>query len=320
MQTVIGMFDVRAEAMSAYQALRADGYAAADLDVLTSDDPSDAPKLARLHEFVPQADADIYLEGVRQGATLITVRAEEDDIARAAAILGSFRIVNIGTKAEELHQVRSDLQLAPATGQEIFEVIEEDLEVGKAQVERGRMRIYNKITERQVEEKVGLRDETIRVQRRAVNRTVAPSADLFKERSYELTEVDEVALVNKVARVVEEVTLSKEVVEQIQTVKETLRRQDVEIEEVRNPAAFEEYNSSFRSFYTSNYASSGAEYERYAPAFRFGYKLATTEPFRSQSWAEVEPSARELWEDKNPGSWPQYENAVRYAWSTVTGK
>jgi hypothetical protein len=42
--------------------------------------------------------------------------------------------------------------------------------------------------------------------------------------------------------------------------------------------------------------------EKYSPAFRFGHGLATTEPFRSQSWETIEPDVRQLWEEKNPGT------------------
>jgi hypothetical protein len=70
-------------------------------------------------------------------------------------------------------------------------VIEEELQVGKETVERGRMRIYNVVTEREVKHDVGLRDETIRVNRRPVNRSVTIDPELFRERSFEMVERDE---------------------------------------------------------------------------------------------------------------------------------
>ena len=74
------------------------------------------------------------------------------------------------------------------------------------------MRVYSKVSEREVERPVSLRNTTIRVQRRPVSRAVSVSGtDLFKERLYELPEVDEEAVVNVRGRVIEEVVIGKAV-------------------------------------------------------------------------------------------------------------
>ena len=199
-------------------------------------------------------------------------------------------------------------------------MVEEELEVGTRQVERGRMRIYSKVSEREVERQVSLRDETIRVQRRPVSREVSVSdPDLFKERSYEITEVDEEAVVNIRARVIEEVVIGKEVAEKIETIHQTLRRTDVEVEEVPGVRRFDDYAGDLRSYYTQRLAKSGLGYEKYSPAFRFGHGLATTEPFRSQSWETIEPDVRRLWEEKNPGTREQLKDAVHFSWERVRG-
>ena len=194
-----------------------------------------------------------------------------------------------------------------------MEVVEEELEVGTQRVERGRMRIYSKVSERQVEEQVRLRDETIRVQRRPVRRAVSTAdPNLFRERSYEMTEIDEEAVVHIRAQVIEEVVIGKEVAEKIETIHQTLRRTDVEIEEVPGVRSFAEYADDFHGYYTQRLAKSGLGYEKYSPAFRFGYGLAANEPFRSQPWETIEPDVRRLWEEKNPGSWGQLKDAVRF--------
>jgi stress response protein YsnF len=318
MRTVIGLFEQHDEALKAYTQLANDGIALADLDILTADDKDDEPKLAYLGTIVPEPDIHVYLAGVRQGGTLITANVADSMATRVAEIMSGFSMVNINQRAEELRSTDSSLTLSnPAVDENVIEVIEEELQVGKAEQERGRMRIYNVVTEREVSENVGLRDETIRVQRRAVNRTVAINSDLFKERSFEMVEVDEVATVGKIARVVEEIVLSKDVAEKIETIKETLRRQDVEIEEVPAVRAFEDYEPEFRSYYEANLAGKGFSYDQMAPALRFGYKLAVTEPFRSNPWTAVEADAHRLWEERNPGTWEQAKGAVRLAWEKV---
>jgi uncharacterized protein (TIGR02271 family) len=224
-------------------------------------------------------------------------------------------MVNIVDRSAQLRVQHTDLPNLREDG--VIEVIEEDLEVGKAAVERGRMRIYNVVTERAVEANVGLKDETIRVTRRPVNRAVAINDDLFKSRTYEMVEIDEVAQVAKTARVVEEVYLGKDVLEKTETIKDTLRRQDVEIEEVKFAKAYDEYYSDFYRWYNDNLLNKGLTYEDVTPGMKFGYNLATTEPFRSSSWSTIENDAMALWEEKNPGTWDANKGVVKYAWEWV---
>ncbi len=352
MKTVIGLFDRAEEAKRAFATLVAEGYAKADLDILTNDDQDDVPKLARMHSWIPEPDVDIYLRGVRDGGTIVTANVGDTAVARAASILGSFDMVNIGKRAGDLarkvapaaiatagaaaaaakqatsavpKQVPVAAKVPPkevaltdaARNDNVLEVIEEDLAVGKEQVERGRMRIYNVVTEREVAQNIALKDETLRVQRRPINRAVEFSPDLFRARSFEMVEMDEIAQVKKTARVVEEVTLGKEVVNKIETIKETLRRQDVQVEEIPAVRPFDAYGDEFKNFYTKQLASTGVTYESLTPAFRFGHGLATREPFRSSPWTAVEADARHIWEEKNPGTWNQSKAVVRYAWESV---
>src|SRR5215510_15953799 len=207
MKTVIGLFDEKNEAMRAYSALAHEGYAQADLDILTSDDSDDRPKLAHMREWIPEPDVTTYLEGVKHGGTIITANVADSAATRAAEIMSGYKMVNINARANELKKTtRSDLKLSdPAKDDNVLEVIEEQLEVGKESVERGRMRIYNVMSEREVSQDVGLRDETIRVNRRPANRAVKIDPDLFKPRSFEMIETDEIAKVGKTARVIEEV-------------------------------------------------------------------------------------------------------------------
>lgn len=112
-------------------------------------------------------------------------------------------------------------------------VIEENLEVGKQEVETGGARITSRIVERPVEETINLREEHVSVERKAVNRPVDETdVNAFKEEELELTEHAEVPVVNKEARVVEEVSLNKEVEEREETIKDTLRNTEVEAERI----------------------------------------------------------------------------------------
>jgi uncharacterized protein (TIGR02271 family) len=118
---------------------------------------------------------------------------------------------------------------------EVIPVAEEHLHVGKRAVERGRVRVRSYVVETPVEETVTLRDETVSVERRAVDRPLGEvPADAFRERSIEVTETDEQAVVAKEARVTEELVVRKEVATETETVRDTVRRTEVEIEDDRN--------------------------------------------------------------------------------------
>lgn len=111
MRTVIGLFDDRNEAMHAYGALLREGFARADLDILTSDDRDDEPKLAHMREWVPEPDATTYLEGIRHGGTVVTANTADTAVARAAEIMSGYRMVSIRERAADLQEKRSDLRL-----------------------------------------------------------------------------------------------------------------------------------------------------------------------------------------------------------------
>jgi len=113
-------------------------------------------------------------------------------------------------------------------------IVEEHLAVGKRAVEGGGARIHTRVIETPVTESVTLHEEHVTVDRHAVNRPVT-SADLnnaFQETSIELRERSEVPVVAKEARVVEEITVGKTATERTETVTDTVRRTDVDVEEL----------------------------------------------------------------------------------------
>jgi hypothetical protein len=71
------------------------------------------------------------------------------------------------------------------------------------------------------------------VERRPVDRPVQPGDAVFEERVIEASERSEEAVVTKEARVVEEIGLRKEADTRTETVRDTVRRQEVEVEDDR---------------------------------------------------------------------------------------
>ena len=123
---------------------------------------------------------------------------------------------------------------AAARGQneEVLPVVEEELRVGKRQVQQGGVRVYSRVTERPVEEQVELRQERVSVERRPVDRPITDRDRAFQEKAIEATEKREEAVVDKKARVVEEVAVKKDVDQKTETIRDTVRKTDVEVEQL----------------------------------------------------------------------------------------
>ena len=121
--------------------------------------------------------------------------------------------------------------------EEQIPVVEEQVNIGKRTVERGGVRVRSYVVETPVEEQVRLRDETVTVERRPggmVEGSADVPADAFRERTIEVTETDEEAVVSKTAHVRETVVVRKDVEERAQSVRDTVRRTEVEIEDTRD--------------------------------------------------------------------------------------
>jgi uncharacterized protein (TIGR02271 family) len=122
---------------------------------------------------------------------------------------------------------------ARSTQEAVMPVVQEELQVGKRAVERGGVRVIQRVTQTPVKEMIRLREERAVIERRPVDRA-ATEADLanFRETSVEVREMSEEAVVAKTARVVEEVVVGKDVQERVETVSDNVRRTDVEVEQL----------------------------------------------------------------------------------------
>jgi uncharacterized protein (TIGR02271 family) len=119
---------------------------------------------------------------------------------------------------------------------EVIPVAEERLTVGKRDVSHGRVRIRSYMVERPVSEQVNLREEHVEVERRPVSGTTQAgtiSGDPFQERTIEVEERSEEAVVSKEARVVEEVVVRKEAEQRTETISDTVRKTEVNVEDER---------------------------------------------------------------------------------------
>src|SRR4029450_7622525 len=290
---------------------------------------------------VPYDEAHAYTEGVRRGGALVVVESSDDRAERGMEILRRLHPVDIHQRPPQWRhegwtgydanaitstptsstatatrssqeQARSTTRVADkgartqrVEGQKevAIPVVQEDIAIGKREVERGHVRIYSRVTEQPIEESVRLREEKVTVERRPVDRpaTDADFAAAGKE-VIEMTGTAEEPVVTKRARVVEEVVVQKEATEHTETVRGTERHTDVDIQRepetatetrrVLAPQDFATYDPIFRQHYATAFAGKGAAYTEYEPAYRYGYELGTNERYRGRDWAALEADAR----------------------------
>jgi len=116
---------------------------------------------------------------------------------------------------------------------EVIPVAEERLNVGKRDVSHGRVRVRSYVVETPVSEQVSLRQEHVEVERRPVDRATTSAEDAFQERTIEMDERSEEAVISKEARVKEELVLKKDVEQRTKTVSDTVRSTEVNVEDER---------------------------------------------------------------------------------------
>ena len=169
-----------------------------------------------------EEDVRAFEDAVRRGKALVAAQAPEEKLDRATAIMDRYEAAG-----QEQGRGRQ-------TGEETVPVVEEELEVGKRKVVRGGVRVSSRVVERPVEEKVRLREEHVEADRERVDRRLSPeeAEAAFKERTVEMTETAEEAEIRKEARVVEQVSLEKRAEEHTETVRDKVRRTEVEVEEL----------------------------------------------------------------------------------------
>jgi uncharacterized protein (TIGR02271 family) len=115
---------------------------------------------------------------------------------------------------------------------EILHLAEEQLQVGKKMAETGRTRVRRFVTEREASADVKLHEEHAEVLRRAITDPKFVGDIDWADKEIEVVETAEHALVNKTARIVEEVSLKKVGTDRVETVRDKIRRQQAEIQRI----------------------------------------------------------------------------------------
>jgi uncharacterized protein (TIGR02271 family) len=216
--------------------------------------------------FLPDEDRATYAEGLRRGGYIVTVQADSAHYEKAIDILDDEGTVDLDQRAQSWRQEgwtgasagysgrgtsstaggtmgsaaaratasTTDARTQGSAGrEEVIPVTEEQLKVGKREVGHGRVRVRSYVVEQPVQEQVNLRQENVHVERRPVDRAATAADNMFRERTIEAEEKREEAVVNKEARVKEELVVKKDVDQRTETVSDKVRRTEVEVEDER---------------------------------------------------------------------------------------
>ena len=271
-KTLVGIFDDNAAAQDAVKQLTNAGIKQGDISIAKNNggngyatygganskdyttETSVGDKIANFFDGIFGTDINddergVYAESVRRGSTVVTVHTDDNMLDRAADILNNAGAVDVDRRSAQYRasgykkfdanaplyndeQIRNERQNYAGQNEIALPVIEEQLNVGKRVVQKGGVRVHTRMTEKDVQETVNLREENVTVDRRDVDRA-ASDADFaaVKDGNFSVTTQAEVPVVSKDARVVEEVVVGKNVTEHTETVSDTVKRTDVEVEQ-----------------------------------------------------------------------------------------
>jgi uncharacterized protein (TIGR02271 family) len=276
--------------------------------------------------FADDRDRHTYAEAARRGGIIVSVESADAATDRVVEIMRRHNAVDLDNRAstwrnegwtgyaagarttgradESIAQMNTtpQQQAQPmaqtseySQGGEVIPVIEEELRVGKRAVQQGGVRVYSRVTERPVEEQVNLREERVSVERRPVDRPIGDADRAFQERSIEATETAEEAVVAKQARVVEEIVVNKDVGQRTETVRDTVRRTDVNVESMPGQRAGD-----------ATTTSAGMSYDD------FTTELASDNRYQGRDWDTMEPDVRTSFQQRYPqGRWDDSRDAIR---------
>ena len=178
---------------------------------------------------MPDQDRQHLMDGLRHGGVVVAVSAIAQHVSVVEKIFGNHK----ATKIDEAAIATTESLATASKGQTAIPIVDEELAVGKRTVDQGGVRVYRRVIEVPVEQAINLREEHVVVERHAIDRPVA-EADLALQgnQTFELTETAEEAVVSKTAHVVKEVIVSKTATERTEHIHETVRRTEVEVEEI----------------------------------------------------------------------------------------
>jgi len=254
---VVAAFENADRARAAREALVEAGIDNVNIELLEQRSDLDSWAAIKRHA-VPDEDAHLYAEGLGRGHSILVISSAAGEHERVMQVLDQFNPIDIddraaqwrnsgwsgvhsGKAAWDVHRQTTTPSTTtaarPATEEQVIPVYEEQLKVGKRVVEQGRVRVRVYTVEHPVQEGINLREERVAVERRPADRAASGMpGEAFQDRTIDVTTHREEPVIAKEARVKEEVVVRNQADQRTETVRDTVRRTEVEVDDDRaNP-------------------------------------------------------------------------------------
>lgn len=235
--TLVSLFHSAEHGSRALHDLQAAGIPANSIQTISAGGGTAVSEQA-LSQFramnLPSQDLTLLSEGLKSGGTVLIVRATGAEAQRAEEVFGRYHAGQVDEHVVNNETARTQRLEGNGNAQTSIPVVQEELVVGKRQVATGGVKVFSRIVETPAEAQVMIKEEHAKIERHAVNRPVSEAdLNLLKDRTIEVQEVGEEAVVAKTARVVEEVLVGKETTQHTERVTDSVRHTEVEVEPLK---------------------------------------------------------------------------------------
>jgi uncharacterized protein (TIGR02271 family) len=236
---IVAVFDSAEKARAARNALTSAGISNDRMEIVEHRTNTDNWTTLRNYS-IPDEDCHLYAEGLGRGHAMLLIRCDAAEHDRLLQLIKNQNPIDIDEHASKWRAAGWSGR-AEGAQEQVIPVYEEKLKVGKRVVEQGGVRVRVYTVEQPVQEGVTLRQERVAVERRPVDRPVGTApGDAFRDRTIDVQTRQEEAVVGKEARVKEEVVVRKEADQRTETVRDKVRRTEVDVDDdrakVTNPA------------------------------------------------------------------------------------
>ena len=250
-EKIVALYDTAAHAEAAVKTLTSAGYPTSDISVIKTEGNSTDAALSdptfwqRLFGEDIGHEAAVYGQTIRQGGAVVAVRVFESDAANVIDLLDAHKPVDLVDRTRAVGSTPTPKVMVPpptlgtaaahsvlSGDEEVVRLTEEQLDVGKRKIESGKTRVRRYVVERPVESNVTLHEEHVEVMRRAMSEPGSMKDVDWSDQVIEIAETVEEPVVNKTLRIVEEVVIRRKGSDHVEKVHDTLRRQQLDIEQV----------------------------------------------------------------------------------------
>lgn len=262
-EKIVTMFSTLAQAEGAKRNLIKAGFSDHNIDVLYGDHLKSEGHEARhpsiwqrlFGKTVDEEQAEVFEDALNSGGVVLTLRASEDELPRALSIIDAHDTVDMpgrnpaSNRDDEIYAGYATSQEPAVAGtdatlpvrtslkgdeseEDVLRLAQERVEIGKRLVSEGTTRVRRYTVTDDVAEDVSLHEQHADIFRRSVGNIASPEDVDWTDKTIEVAETHERPVINKTAEVKEELVVRKDQSDHVETVSDTVRRQEADIEHV----------------------------------------------------------------------------------------